>query len=105
MNRSRCWTRRQLSAPTTSLEGLGFRRSRSTFRGVQQALGGDAPDVRTRAAEPAPVDDGDRGTELARLVRGGLPGRAGADDDEVEGVHGHHRRGFGHLPPRWRRAS
>ena len=75
------------------------------FRGVEEALRRDAPDVRARAAEPAAVDHRHRRAELARLVRGGLAGRAGTDDDEVEGLHGPHGRGLGQGLPRCRRAS
>ena len=51
---------------------------------VEQRLRWQAADVRTTATEPAAIDDGDAGTQLARLVRRGLAGRAGADDDDVE---------------------
>ena len=52
--------------------------------------------MRAAAAEPAAIHDGDRGAEFARLVGGGLAGRTGADDDEVEGIHGFSLR-FRHV--------
>ena len=79
---------------------------RVTRRGVEQRLGRHATDVRARPAEPLLVDDRDALPELAGLVRGRLAARTGADDHEVEGVHG----GYGASPlagpaARWRRAS
>ena len=75
---------------------------------MEQRLRRHAPDVRARPAEPALVDDRDATRRaLASLVRGGLAGRAGADDDEVELVH--QRQPPGAVveggSPRWRRAS
>ena len=55
---------------------------------VQQRLRWQATDVGTAATEPEPVDHRDRRAELARLVRGGLTGRPGADDHEIVGIHG-----------------
>ena len=51
---------------------------------MEQRLRGHAADVRARPAEPPLVDDGDGRAERACLVDGGLAGRAGTDDDEVE---------------------
>ena len=67
------------------------------LRAVQQRLRWDAADVRAAATEPAAIDDGDRGAELAGLVGGRLAARAGADDHEVEG--GMHRSQS--EPPVW----
>ncbi len=52
---------------------------------VQERLRWHAADVRARAAEPAAIDDRDRGSTGSSLVRGGFAGGPGADDDDVEG--------------------
>ena len=55
---------------------------------MQQRLRRQAADVRAAPAEPEAVDDRDRGAAGTRLVGGGFAGRAGTDDDEIEGFHG-----------------
>ncbi len=64
---------------------------RVTVRGVEQALGRDAADVRTGAPEPLPVDDGHRRAHGPRLVRRCFAGRAGPDHHEVERAHSGYR--------------
>ena len=70
----------------------------------EERLRRQAADVRAAAAEPAPIDDGHRRAEVARLVGRGLARRSRADDDEVVRVHDHSFRA-GSGRPRWRRAS
>ena len=70
----------------------------------EQRLRRQAADVRATAAEPAAIDDGDRGPEVPGLVRGGLAGRSRTDDHEIVRVHGHSFRSGGGRP-RCRRAS
>ncbi len=57
-------------------------------RTVEEGFRRQAADERTAPAEPQPIDDGDGRTTSACFVGGGLAGRAGTDDDEVERFHG-----------------
>ena len=59
-------------------------------RRMEQRLRWQAADMRATAAEPLPVDHGDRRAERARLVGRRLAARSGPDHDDVEGrrVHG-----------------
>ena len=59
---------------------------------VEERLRREATDVRAAAAEPQPIDDRDAGAARSGLVGGGLTGRTGADDDEVEVFHGRQSR-------------
>ncbi len=56
---------------------------------VQQRLRRQAADERAAPPEPAPIDDGDRGPQLTRLVRSRLAAWPRTDDHEVEGIHRH----------------
>ncbi len=54
---------------------------------MEQRLGGHARPERARPAEEGAVDDRHRRLAGPRVVGGGLPGRSGTDDDEIESVH------------------
>jgi hypothetical protein len=56
--------------------------------GPHQGLGGDARPVGAFAADQLPLDDGDLEAAVGAAAGGVLPGRAGADHDHVELVHG-----------------
>src|SRR5205823_13622479 len=59
--------------------------------GVEQGLGGDAPDVDAHAAELLLLDHGGAHTELGRADGGDVAGGAAPENDDVKRI--------GQLPP------
>jgi hypothetical protein len=51
--------------------------------GLEQLLGGDAPDVEAGPADPALLDEGDVEPGAGAVERGGVAAGAAADDDDV----------------------